>query len=86
MPGSLRRGVALVLCLAEGGVAGRGGHELRALRQLRGGMPDLFPWERPYKSNAERWAEAGVSLQVQRRAAAAGRHARADERVHADGR
>jgi len=49
-------------------------------------MPDLFPWERPYKSNAERWAEAGVSLQVRRRAAAAGRHARADERVRADGR
>ena len=33
-----------------------------ALR-LRGGMPEMFPWERPYKSNAERWAEAGVSLQ-----------------------
>ena len=30
---------------------------------LRGGMPDLLPWERPYKSNMERWAEAGVSLQ-----------------------
>ena len=34
------------------------------LSRLRGGMPDMFPWERPYKTNAERWAEAGVSLQV----------------------
>ena len=32
---------------------------------LRGGMPDLFPWERPYQTNAERWAQAGVSLQVE---------------------
>jgi hypothetical protein len=35
-----------------------------ALRmRLRGGMPEMFPWERPYQTNAERWAEAGVSLQ-----------------------
>ena len=31
---------------------------------LRGGMPEQLWWQRPYKSNAERWAEAGVSLQV----------------------
>ena len=42
------------------------------LSRLRGGMPDMFPWERPYKTNAERWAEAGVSLQVWRGDVAAG--------------
>jgi len=36
------------------------GEELR----LRGGMPETFHWERPHQSNAERWAGAGVSLQV----------------------
>lgn len=41
------------------------------LSRLRGGMPDMFPWERPYKTNAERWAEAGVSLQVWRGGVAA---------------
>jgi len=42
------------------------------MSRLRGGMPDMFPWERPYKTNAERWAEAGVSLQVWRGGVAAG--------------